>query len=126
VPIINSDWRVIKPLKSEKEARGLCAVWQAQDIADSASGDTSPTPAYKVSSERQITINAEYSQERLHWLEQAIASGRDESWLYYQVAEIAAALGQNEKAQRYLRIVMMHGWLPENSTLTHYGELRNG
>jgi hypothetical protein len=127
VPMIDSDWRVIKPLQSEKNTRGLCAVWQAQDIADSASGGNSPTLARsKISSERQNTINAEYSQERLHWLEQAIASGRDESWLYYQMAEIAAALGQTEKAERYLRIVMIHGWLPENSTLTHYGELRNG
>lgn len=76
--------------------------------------------------ERQITINADYSQERLLWLEQAIASGRNESWLYYQIAELAAALGQTEKAQRYLRIALTHGWQTENSTLTHYGDLRNG
>jgi hypothetical protein len=126
VPIINSDWRMIEPALNEKNTRGLCAVWQAPDIANSAFGDKSPTLARKTRSERQNIIKTEYSQERLHWLEQAIASGRTETWLYYQVAEIAAALGETEKAQRYLRIVMMHGWLPENSTLTHYGELSNG
>lgn len=91
----------------------------------SASGDISPALASKLS-ERQITINADYTQERLLWLEQAIASGRTETWLYYQVAELAAELGQTEKAQRYLRIAMTQGWLTENSILTHYGDLRNG
>lgn len=91
----------------------------------SAFGDSPPSLVSR-SSERQITINSEYSQERLLWLEQAIASGRNETWLYYQVVELAAELGETEKAQRYLRIVMTQGWLTENSTLTHYGDLRNG
>jgi hypothetical protein len=98
---------------------------QNQTVSFSAYGDSSPMLALNLS-ERQITINAEYQQERLLWLEQAIASGRTETWLYYQIAELAAALGQTEKAQRYLRIAMTRGWQEENSTLTHYGELRNG
>jgi hypothetical protein len=126
VPMIDSDWRMIEPVFNEKESRGLCAAWQAQDIADTACGESSPMLARNHLSESQTIINAEYSQERLYWLEQAIASGRNETWLYYQVADIASALGQTEKAERYLRIVVMHGWLPENSTLTHYGELSNG
>jgi hypothetical protein len=126
VPMINSDWRMIEPVFNEKESRGLCAAWQAQNIADTACGEGSPMLARNHLSESQTIIKSEYSQERLYWLEQAIASGRNETWLYYQVADIAAALGQTEKAERYLRIVVMHGWLPENSTLTHYGELSNG
>ena len=126
MPMIDSDWRTIEPAQNEKDSRELCAAWQTRDIADPACGDVSPHACTKEQSERQTIINAEYSKERLYWLEQAIASGRDESWLYYQVAEIAAALGQTEKAERYLRIVVMLGWLPENSTLTHYGELSNG
>jgi hypothetical protein len=126
VPMIDSDWRTIEPVFNEKASRGLCAAWQTQDIANSACVEHSPHACIKLRSESQTIINAEYSQERLYWLEQAIASGRNETWLYYQVAEIASELGQTEKAERYLRIVVTHGWLPENSTLTHYGELSNG
>ena len=94
-------------------------------ISFSTIGDSFPALAIRTS-ERQITIFSKHTKERLLWLEEAIASGRTETWLYYQIAELAAELGETEKAQRYLRIVMTQGWLTENSTLTHYGDLRNG
>ena len=43
-------------------------------------------------------------------LEQAIADGRNEPWIYYQAAESASVAGKSDKANRYLRIAMMRGW----------------
>jgi len=55
-------------------------------------------------------MNANKALERLHWLEQAIADGRDEPWMYYHAAELASVAGKTEKANRYLRIAMVRGW----------------
>ena len=57
-----------------------------------------------------MPMNANKELERLHWLEQAIAAGRDEPWIYYHAAELASALGKTEKANRYLRIAIARGW----------------
>jgi uncharacterized protein HemY len=70
-------------------------------------------------------MNANRAQERLHWLEQAIADGRNEPWIYYHAAEMASDVGQTEKANRYLRIAMMCGWLENNTNLTIVGEPNN-
>lgn len=62
-------------------------------------------------------MNADKTLKRLHWLEQAIADGRDEPWMYYQATEVASAVGKTEKANRYLRIAMMRGWQHKQNSI---------
>lgn len=74
---------------------------------------------------RETLMNANQALERLYWLEQAIADGRDEPWIYYHAAQAAADAGQTEKANRYLRIAMMRGMVHNMTNLTTIGELDN-
>jgi hypothetical protein len=125
VPIEVSDWRIIEDAIGENISLGLCAVWKTQDIKNSAFEENSQSLRESIT-ESQNIINTETIEERLAWLEQAIADGQEDIWIYYQAVELAFIVNKAEKAQRYLRMAMLRGWLPENSTLTHYGELCNG